>query len=43
MVQNIVGDKAVNQLEKALNSKFEATLDRQIQAQLQISGKQTLQ
>ncbi|TMW84998.1 hypothetical protein EJD97_023994 [Solanum chilense] len=35
MVQKIVGDKAVNQVEKALKSKFEATLARQIQVMLE--------
>lgn len=43
MVQRGVGDKAVNQLEKAVNSKLEATVARQIQAQFQTSGKQALQ
>ncbi|KAI4389717.1 hypothetical protein MLD38_001914 [Melastoma candidum] len=38
-----VGDKAVNQLEKSVNSKLEATVARQIQAQFQTSGRQTLQ
>ena len=28
MVQKIVGDKGINKLEKALNSKFEATIAR---------------
>ncbi|KAF2323866.1 hypothetical protein GH714_002510 [Hevea brasiliensis] len=41
--QRGVGDKAVNQLEKSVNSKLEATVARQIQAQFQISGKQALQ
>ncbi|KAL3333683.1 hypothetical protein AABB24_033656 [Solanum stoloniferum] len=41
--QKGVGDKAVNQLEKAVNSKLEATVARQIQAQFQTSGKQALQ
>ncbi|KAF8409801.1 hypothetical protein HHK36_005880 [Tetracentron sinense] len=41
--QRGVGDKAVNQLEKAVNSKLEATVARQIQAQFQTSGKQALQ
>ncbi|KAL8201486.1 hypothetical protein R6Q57_012825 [Mikania cordata] len=36
-------DKAVNQLDKAVNSKLEATVSRQIQAQFQTSGKQALQ
>lgn len=38
-----VGDKAVNQLEKSVNLKLEATVARQIQAQFQTSGKQALQ
>ncbi|XP_050371073.1 enhancer of mRNA-decapping protein 4 [Argentina anserina] len=37
------GYKAVNQLEKLVNSKLEATVSRQIQAQFQTSGKQALQ
>lgn len=41
--QRGVGDKAVNQLEKSVNSKLEATVSRQIQAQFQTSGKQALQ
>ncbi|KAJ8542800.1 hypothetical protein K7X08_005323 [Anisodus acutangulus] len=41
--QKGVGDKAVNQLEKAVNSKLEATVAKQIQAQFQTSGKQALQ
>ncbi|XP_055824129.1 enhancer of mRNA-decapping protein 4-like [Solanum dulcamara] len=41
--QKGVGDKAVNQLEKAVNSKLEATVARQIQAQFQTSGRQALQ
>ncbi|XP_012078510.1 enhancer of mRNA-decapping protein 4 isoform X2 [Jatropha curcas] len=41
--QRGVGDKAVNQLEKSVNSKLETTVARQIQAQFQISGKQALQ
>ncbi|XP_062017005.1 enhancer of mRNA-decapping protein 4 isoform X2 [Rosa rugosa] len=36
--QRGVGDKAVNQLEKSVNSKLEATVSRQIQAQFQTSG-----
>lgn len=43
MVQRGVGDKAVNQLEKSVNSKLEATVARHIQAQFQTSGKQILQ
>ncbi|KAL0413208.1 UNVERIFIED_CONTAM: Enhancer of decapping protein 4, partial [Sesamum radiatum] len=35
--------EAVNQLEKSVNSKLEATVARQIQAQFQTSGKQALQ
>lgn len=42
-MQKGVGDKAVNQLEKSVNSKLEATVARQIQAQFQTSGKQALQ
>ncbi|KAJ6313794.1 hypothetical protein OIU78_017438 [Salix suchowensis] len=41
--QRGVGDKAVNQLEKSVNSKLEATVARQIQAQFQTSGRQALQ
>ncbi|KAI3673907.1 hypothetical protein L6452_40038 [Arctium lappa] len=41
--QRGVGDKAVNQLEKSVQSKLEATVARQIQAQFQTSGKQALQ
>ncbi|KAE9456498.1 hypothetical protein C3L33_11488, partial [Rhododendron williamsianum] len=41
--QRGVGDKAVNQLEKSVNSKLEAAVARQIQAQFQTSGKQALQ
>ncbi|KAL8205746.1 hypothetical protein R6Q57_009297 [Mikania cordata] len=41
--QRGIGDKAVNQLDKAVNSKLEATVSRQIQAQFQTSGKQALQ
>ncbi|KAF3638559.1 Enhancer of mRNA-decapping protein 4 [Capsicum annuum] len=41
--QKGVGDKSVSQLEKAVNSKLEATVARQIQAQFQTSGKQALQ
>lgn len=43
VVQRGVGDKAVNQLEKSVNSKLEATVARQIQTQFQTSGKQALQ
>ena len=42
-MQRGVGDKAVNQLEKLVNSKLEATVARTIQAQFQTSGKQALQ
>lgn len=42
-VQRGLGDKAVNQLDKSVNSKLEASVARQIQAQFQISGKQALQ
>ncbi|KAG5539005.1 hypothetical protein RHGRI_019530 [Rhododendron griersonianum] len=41
--QKEVGGKAVHQLEKSVNLKLEATVARQIQAQLQTSGKQALQ
>lgn len=41
-LQRGIGDKAVNQLEKTVNSKLEATVSRQIQAQFQTSGKQAL-
>ncbi|KAL8135516.1 enhancer of mRNA-decapping protein 4-like [Apium graveolens] len=41
--QRGVGDKAVNQLEKSVNSRLEATVARHIQAQFQTSGKQILQ
>lgn len=43
MVQKGVGDKAVNQLEKSVYAKLEATVARQIQAQFQASGKLALQ
>ena len=43
MTQKGVADKAVNQLEKSVNSKLEATVARQIQTQFQTSGKQALQ
>lgn len=43
MVQKGVSDKAVNQLEKTVSSKLEASVARQIQAQFQTSGKQALQ
>jgi enhancer of mRNA-decapping protein 4 len=41
--QRGIGDKAVNQLDKSVNIKLEATVARQIQAQFQTSGKQALQ
>ncbi|XP_024966373.1 enhancer of mRNA-decapping protein 4-like isoform X2 [Cynara cardunculus var. scolymus] len=41
--QRGIGDKAVNQLEKTVNSKLEANVSRQIQAQFQTSGRQALQ
>ncbi|KAL8148784.1 enhancer of mRNA-decapping protein 4-like [Apium graveolens] len=41
--QRGIGDKAVNQLEKSVNSKLEATVARHIQTQFQTSGKQILQ
>ncbi|RVW50142.1 Enhancer of mRNA-decapping protein 4 [Vitis vinifera] len=41
--QRGVGDKALNQVEKSINSKLEATVARQIQVQFQTSGKQALQ
>ncbi|XP_024021457.1 enhancer of mRNA-decapping protein 4 [Morus notabilis] len=41
--QKGVGERAVNQLEKTVGSKLEATLTRQIQTQFQTSGKQALQ
>ncbi|GFZ22006.1 transducin/WD40 repeat-like superfamily protein [Actinidia rufa] len=40
--QRGVGDKAVNQQEKLVNPKLEATVARMIQAQFQTSGKQAL-
>lgn len=43
MLQRGVGDKVVNQLEKSVSTKLEATVARQIQAQFQTSGKQALQ
>ena len=43
MLQRGVGDKALNQVEKSINSKLEATVARQIQVQFQTSGKQALQ
>ncbi|CAI9300775.1 unnamed protein product [Lactuca saligna] len=41
--QRGIGDKAINQLEKIVNTKLEATVSRQIQVQFQTSGKQALQ
>ncbi|KAL1204880.1 Enhancer of mRNA-decapping protein 4 [Cardamine amara subsp. amara] len=41
--QRGLSDKAVNQLEKSVNSKLEATIARQIQTQFQTSGRQALQ
>ncbi|KAJ0601542.1 putative transcription factor WD40-like family [Helianthus annuus] len=41
--QRGVADKSVNQLEKSINSKLEASVARQIQTQFQTSGKQALQ
>ncbi|XP_027190509.1 varicose-related protein [Cicer arietinum] len=41
--QRGVGDKAVNQLDKSVNLKLEATVARQIQAQFQTTAKQALQ
>ncbi|KAJ8770003.1 hypothetical protein K2173_009086 [Erythroxylum novogranatense] len=41
--QKGVGEKALNQLEKSVSSKLEATVARQIQLQFQTSGKQALQ
>lgn len=43
VLQRGAGDKAINQLEKSVNAKLEATVARQIQAQFQTSGKQALQ
>lgn len=41
--QRGVGDKAVNQLEKAIMSRLEGTVARHIQTQFQTSAKQILQ
>ncbi|KAL8160114.1 hypothetical protein V2J09_001651 [Rumex salicifolius] len=41
--QKCVGEKALNQLERSVNSRIEAIIARQIQAQFQTSGKQALQ
>lgn len=43
MLQRGVGDKAVNMLERSVNTRLEATVGRQIQAQFQTSGKIALQ
>lgn len=42
-IQRGVGDKAVSQLEKSVNSKLEVTVARQILAQFQTSGRQAIQ
>ncbi|CDY23587.1 BnaC05g40070D [Brassica napus] len=41
--QRGLGDKSVNQLDKSVNSKLEATITKQIQTQFQTSGRQALQ
>ncbi|PRQ36247.1 hypothetical protein RchiOBHm_Chr4g0389341 [Rosa chinensis] len=41
--QRGVGDKAVNQLDKSVNSKFEATVSWQIKVQFQTLGNEALQ
>ncbi|CAN8270136.1 unnamed protein product [Cochlearia groenlandica] len=41
--QRGIGDKAVNLLDKSVNSKLEATISGQIQTQFQTSGRQALQ
>ncbi|XP_018488435.2 enhancer of mRNA-decapping protein 4 [Raphanus sativus] len=41
--QRGLGDKAVNQLDKSVNSKLEATITKQILTQFQTSGRQALQ
>ncbi|KAJ7960993.1 enhancer of mRNA-decapping protein 4 [Quillaja saponaria] len=41
--QRGVGDKAVNQLDKSVNLKLEATVARKIQAQFRTTGRQALQ
>ncbi|WJX72953.1 hypothetical protein P8452_56784 [Trifolium repens] len=38
-----MGDKAVNQLDKSVNSKLEVTVARQIQARFQTTAKEALQ
>ncbi|KAJ4893513.1 Enhancer of mRNA-decapping protein 4 [Raphanus sativus] len=43
MNQRGLGDKAVNQLDKSVNSKLEATITKQILTQFQTSGRQALQ
>lgn len=42
-MQRGIGDNVINQLEKIVNTKLEATVSRQIQVQFQTSGKQALQ
>lgn len=42
-IQRGLGDKAVNQLDKSVNLKLEATITKQIQTQFQTSGRQALQ
>ncbi|KAE9599139.1 putative transcription factor WD40-like family [Lupinus albus] len=41
--QKGVGEKGLNQVDKSVSSKLEATMARQIQTQFQTSGKQALQ
>jgi enhancer of mRNA-decapping protein 4 len=41
--QKVLGDKDVNQLDKSVSSKLEASVARQIQTHFQASTKQTLQ
>jgi enhancer of mRNA-decapping protein 4 len=41
--QKVVGDRVVNQLDKSVSAKLEATVARQIQMQFHTSVKQTLQ
>lgn len=43
IIQRGVGDKAISQLEKSVNSKLEAAVARQILAQFQTSGRQAIQ
>lgn len=40
--QKVVGDRVVNQLDKSVSAKLEATVARQIQMQFHTSVKQTL-